>query len=82
MRLQRFEIQKFSYPEKGDTPFSGPYPSQPRPFGLRRILNPLSGKKLVAPMLFYVRKFCLDQCNAVELFVGRSFHCFEKRFVI
>ena len=41
MRLERFKIQKFSNPGKGDTPFPGPYPPQPLPFGPRRILAPL-----------------------------------------
>ena len=43
MRLERFKIQKFSNPGKGDTPFPGPYPPphpRPRPFGPRRILAP------------------------------------------
>ena len=40
MRLGRFKIQKFSYPGKGDTPFPGPYPPQPRPFGPWRVSSP------------------------------------------
>ena len=68
MRLYRFKIQKISYPAKGDPPFPGPYPLQPRPFGPWRVFPPLSlgpsglahfshppGKKLVAPM--YVHMF-------------------------
>ena len=62
MRLERFKIQKFSNPGKGDTPFPGPYPPQPRPFGPRRVFPPKAsapralrilappGKKLVAPL--------------------------------
>ena len=42
MRLERFKIQKFSYPGKEETPFPGPYPPQPLPFGPRRVFTPLS----------------------------------------
>ena len=40
MRLERCKIRKFSLSGKGDTPFTGPYPPQPRPLWPRRILAP------------------------------------------
>ena len=33
MHLERFKIQKFSYPGKGDTPSPGPYPPTQGPKG-------------------------------------------------
>ena len=54
MRLERFKIQTFSYPGKGDTPFPGPYPPQPRPFGPRRVQphprpRPFGPRRILAP---------------------------------
>ena len=54
MRLERFKIQKFSNPGKGDTPFPGPYPPQPRPFGPRRVQphprpRPFGPRRILAP---------------------------------
>ena len=48
IRLERIKIQNFSYPGKGDTPFPGPYPPQPRPFGPRRVSSPPQASALRA----------------------------------
>ena len=37
MRLEKFKIQRISYPGKGNTPFPGPYPPRPWPFGPLRV---------------------------------------------